>query len=215
MCKATTEVEFQWHSSRMRKLKDKALRSFMTKDPKYWSKAYFSTRSKCDAVDNNFSEAFNSTIVPARFKSIISLFEDVRHYVMNRLVSNKLKCQNWKTELCPKICKKLEGNKTSSAYYHVTWNGADGYEVFCNGDVFIVDIKRKPRRSSQILISKPHNMKYSITRAHSPSVPFKSSPMASRPPTSTSLPLATSSQPPTTVSLPLSTGKFYVLKYNR
>ncbi|KAK9043790.1 hypothetical protein V6N11_072119 [Hibiscus sabdariffa] len=73
----------------------------------------------------------------------------------------------------------------------------------------------EPRRSSQILISKPHNMKYSITRAHSPSVPFKSSPMASRPPTSTSLPLATSSQPPTTVSLPLSTGKFYVLKYNR
>ncbi|KAL4310223.1 hypothetical protein GQ457_01G012130 [Hibiscus cannabinus] len=141
MCKATTEVEFQRHSSRMSKLKDKALRSLMTKDPKYWSKAYFSTMSKCDAVDNNFSEAFNSAIVPARFKSIISLFEDVRHYVMNRLVSNKLKCQNWKTELCPKICKKLEENKTSSAYCHVTWNGADGYEVFCKGDVFIVDIK--------------------------------------------------------------------------
>ncbi|KAK8540850.1 hypothetical protein V6N13_038593 [Hibiscus sabdariffa] len=436
MCKATTEVEFQRHSSRMSKLKDKALRSLMTKDPKYWSKAYFSTMSKCDAVDNNFSEAFNSAIVPARFKSIISLFEDVRHYVMNRLVSNKLKCQNWKTELCPKICKKLEENKTSSAYCHVTWNGADGYEVFCNGDVFIVDIKgwkctcrswdligipcphvvcvilyrqerpeeyvidsyktstycsfynsalpsipsekfwndtrmgpidpplkrklpgrpkhkRKkeegeqangkklskrgvkmscrlcgqfghnirtcpkkkksdalndvteiepitlnsytqeqhttetfnqatttlvsqpprtnvtvsrektnveiassaiqikksppivlatkanqepkkhlsigprgrtimeglglytnettglqilnPGSSSQILVSKPRNMKYSITRAHSPSVPFKSSSMASRPPTSTSLPPTTSSQPPTTVSLPLST----------
>ncbi|KAK8502080.1 hypothetical protein V6N12_012534 [Hibiscus sabdariffa] len=62
-----------------------------------------------------------------------------------------------------------------------------------------------PGSSSQILVSKPRNMKYSITRAHSPSVPFKSSSMASRPPTSTSLPPTTSSQPPTTVSLPLST----------
>ncbi|KAL4308001.1 hypothetical protein GQ457_01G017620 [Hibiscus cannabinus] len=427
MCKATTEVEFQRHSSRMSKLKDKALRSLMTKDPKYWSKAYFSTKSKCDVVDNNFSEAFNSAIVPARFKSIISLFEDVRHYVMNRLVSNKLKCQNWKTELCPKICKKLEENKTSSAYCHVTWNGADGYEVFCKGDVFIVDIKgwkctcrswdligipcphvvcvilyrqerpeeyvidsyktstycslynsalpsipsekfwndtrmgpidpplkrklpgrpkhkRKkeegeqangkklskrgvkmscrlcgqfghnirtcpkkkksdvsclnliflstttlvsqpprtnvtasrektnveiassaiqikksppivlatkanqepkkhlsigprgrtimeglglytnettglqilnPGSSSQILVSKPRHMKYSITRAHSPSVPFKSSSMAFRPPTSTSLPPTTSSQPPTTVSLPLSTASSKQLSKQR
>ncbi|KAK8659412.1 hypothetical protein V6N13_029613 [Hibiscus sabdariffa] len=70
-------------------------------------------------------------------------------------------------------------------------------------------------RSSQILVSKPYSMKYSTTRAHSPSAPFKSSSMASRPPTSTSLLPTTSAQPPTTVSLPSSTGKFYVLKYKR
>ncbi|KAK8684037.1 hypothetical protein V6N13_040074 [Hibiscus sabdariffa] len=62
----------------------------------FWSKAFFSTRSKCDAIDNNFSEAFNVVILGARFKSVMSLFEDIRHYAMHRLVENKRKSHNWK-----------------------------------------------------------------------------------------------------------------------
>ncbi|KAL4385525.1 hypothetical protein GQ457_15G013440 [Hibiscus cannabinus] len=48
------------------------------------------------------------------FKSVISLFEDIRHYVMHRLVEHKTKSLNWK---------------------------ADGYEVLCNQDTFVVDAK--------------------------------------------------------------------------
>ncbi|KAK8681803.1 hypothetical protein V6N13_054204 [Hibiscus sabdariffa] len=122
-------------------LKKKAFDDLMEKDPRHWSKAFFSTRSKCDAVDNNYSEAFNSAILGARFKSVILMFEDIRHYVMGRLVEHKKKSISWKGELCPRIEKKLEVHKISSAFCHVIWNGAEGYEVMCHQDTFVVDIK--------------------------------------------------------------------------
>ncbi|KAK8547908.1 hypothetical protein V6N13_123331 [Hibiscus sabdariffa] len=47
--------------------KDVALSSLLKRDPKHWSKAFFRTHSKCDAVDNNFGEAFNSAIISTRY----------------------------------------------------------------------------------------------------------------------------------------------------
>ncbi|KAK8691561.1 hypothetical protein V6N13_075067 [Hibiscus sabdariffa] len=90
-CKATTQPQFNQIAARIGELKKKAYDDLMLKDPIHWSKAFFSSRSKCDAVDNNFSEAFNSAILGARFKSVISLFEDIRHYVMHMLVEHKRK----------------------------------------------------------------------------------------------------------------------------
>ncbi|KAL4282895.1 hypothetical protein GQ457_16G000570 [Hibiscus cannabinus] len=141
-CKATTQPLFQKHADKIGKLKPKAYADLMVRDPSHWSKAFFSTRSKCDAIDNNFSEAFNSAIIGARFKSIISMFEDIRHYVMHRLVEHKKKSISWRGEICPRIAKKLEEHKVRSSFCHVTWNGADGYEVMHHDDSFVVDVKR-------------------------------------------------------------------------
>ncbi|KAL4291119.1 hypothetical protein GQ457_14G002270 [Hibiscus cannabinus] len=96
-CKATNVVAFRKHTSRIHALKGVALENLMEKDPKYWSRAFFATHSKCDSVDNNFSEAFNSAILPARYKSIISLFEDLKHYVMNRNLAHKLRNESVET----------------------------------------------------------------------------------------------------------------------
>ncbi|KAK8649246.1 hypothetical protein V6N13_129979 [Hibiscus sabdariffa] len=98
--------------------------------------------SKCDTVDNNFFEAFNSAIIGARFKYIISMLEDIRHYVMNRIVENKKKKSlRWKGELCHRIEKKLEEHKKLSSSCHVIWNGAEGYEVVHGDDTFVVDVR--------------------------------------------------------------------------
>ncbi|KAK8652844.1 hypothetical protein V6N13_126867 [Hibiscus sabdariffa] len=111
-CKATTQSEFAKYANRIGKLKGKAYDDLMEKDPIRWSKAFFSTSSKCDAVDNNFSEAFNSAIIGARFKSIISMIE-----------------------------KKLEEHKKLSSSCHVIWNVAEGYEVVHGDDAFVVDVR--------------------------------------------------------------------------
>ncbi|KAL4304651.1 hypothetical protein GQ457_10G028180 [Hibiscus cannabinus] len=140
-CKATTQSEFAKYANRIGKLKGKAYDDLMEKNPIHWSKAFFSTSSKCDAVDNNFSEAFNSAIIGARFKSIISMLEDIRHYVMNRIVEHKKKSLRWESELCPRIEKKLEEHKKLSSSCHVVWNGAEGYEVVHGDDTFVVDVR--------------------------------------------------------------------------
>ncbi|KAL4341990.1 hypothetical protein GQ457_08G019100 [Hibiscus cannabinus] len=88
--KATNEAKFRKHTARINTLKEVAHEDLMEKDPKYWSRAFFRTHSKCDSMDNNFSQACNSSILPTRYKSIISLFEDIRHYFMNRSLAKNL-----------------------------------------------------------------------------------------------------------------------------
>ncbi|KAK8643616.1 hypothetical protein V6N13_012902 [Hibiscus sabdariffa] len=65
-CKSTTNADFEHHISKIEQLKATAKESLMKTDPKQWSKSCFSTRSDCDATDNNFAEAFNFAIVGAR-----------------------------------------------------------------------------------------------------------------------------------------------------
>ncbi|KAK8689830.1 hypothetical protein V6N13_088540 [Hibiscus sabdariffa] len=132
--KSTTEADFEQHISKIEKLKAK--KSLLKTDPKQWSKSYFSTRSDCDATDNNFA------IIGARSMAIISLLEEIRQYVMGRIVNNMSKCTKWEKLFCPKICEKLEHNKEMSAYCHVRWNGAQGFEVVCFNDVFVVNLEQ-------------------------------------------------------------------------
>ncbi|KAL4376571.1 hypothetical protein GQ457_02G033250 [Hibiscus cannabinus] len=65
-CKSTTDADFEHHISKIEQLKATAKESLMKTDPKQWSKSCFSTRSDCDATDNNFVEAFNIAIIGAR-----------------------------------------------------------------------------------------------------------------------------------------------------
>ncbi|KAK8663115.1 hypothetical protein V6N13_024996 [Hibiscus sabdariffa] len=56
-------IEFEIRASIIAKLKGEA------NDPRYWLKAFFISKSRCDAIDN-FSEAFNYAILGVRYKSL-------------------------------------------------------------------------------------------------------------------------------------------------
>ncbi|KAK8576618.1 hypothetical protein V6N13_032537 [Hibiscus sabdariffa] len=127
--KTTLEADFRKQAGVVGEVKGRVLLDMLKKDPTHWSKAFFSTRSLCDSVDNNIAEAFNARLIGARHMSIISMFEEIRHYVMERTVKNKNSCMKWKNQICPKICAKVEEHRELSAFCHVSWNGVDGYEV--------------------------------------------------------------------------------------
>ncbi|MFQ6646232.1 hypothetical protein Gotur_019107 [Gossypium turneri] len=63
----------------------------MKKSPKMWNRAFLGTTCKLDIVYNNLCEAFNSSIVEARFKSIIRMLEDIRTKIMTRIKD----CVEW------------------------------------------------------------------------------------------------------------------------
>lgn len=54
-----------------------------------WCQALFSDMIKCKSIDNNMCETFNGVLVEARSKPIIGMLEEIRQYVMNRLVVKK------------------------------------------------------------------------------------------------------------------------------
>ena len=61
------------------KLNLELVKHFMDKDPKTWSLAFFRVHhSSCESVENSCSKSFNSVILDARKKPIISMLEDIR-----------------------------------------------------------------------------------------------------------------------------------------
>ncbi|XP_023754692.2 uncharacterized protein LOC111903142 [Lactuca sativa] len=58
-------------------------------------------------VENGFSESFNAVIVDARKKPIITMLEEIRLYMMDRIYNMKLKGQQWGNHICPEIRDKV------------------------------------------------------------------------------------------------------------
>ncbi|CAH9137598.1 unnamed protein product, partial [Cuscuta epithymum] len=96
---------------------------------KMWCKAYFRTEVKCDAVDNNLSEAFNSTLVQLRDKPLIPMFEGMRVAMMKRIAKKRKYVRKWPGAFGPLIMKKLNKSIIASQGWHVDFNGDDGYEI--------------------------------------------------------------------------------------
>jgi len=69
---------------------------------------HFSHYLKCDILMNNLSESFNSTILVARDKPIITMCEWIRMYLMNRFATLRDKLKNYKGEVMPKPLKRLD-----------------------------------------------------------------------------------------------------------
>ncbi|KAK5825544.1 hypothetical protein PVK06_020388 [Gossypium arboreum] len=87
--KCTTEREWEDLCSALEKKDKDAYNNLMKMSSKMWTRAFLGTTCKSDIVDNNLCEAFNSSIVEAKFKSIIRMLEDIRTKMMTRIVQKK------------------------------------------------------------------------------------------------------------------------------
>jgi hypothetical protein len=63
---------------------------------KHWSKHDFSPIPKCDMQLNNLCEVFNSKIVEARDKPILTMCEMIRKYLMTKIVKNGEQMTNYR-----------------------------------------------------------------------------------------------------------------------
>ncbi|GAU44905.1 hypothetical protein TSUD_400570 [Trifolium subterraneum] len=95
--------------------------------PRHWSKSYFTPEPKCDTLVNNMSEAFNSVIVGARAKPIVTMIEEIRVYMMERWEKSRQKIGRYAESILPNIKKKLEREASFSNQWMVR---PAGYELF-------------------------------------------------------------------------------------
>ncbi|CAH9133824.1 unnamed protein product, partial [Cuscuta epithymum] len=110
---------------------------------KLWCKAYFRTEVKCDTVDNNLSEAFNSSLLKCRSKPLIPMLEDIRVGMMKRIAKKRKYVERWPGNFGPIIMKKLNKNVLASQAWHVDFNGDDGYEIKKGRHQFKVSLNRR------------------------------------------------------------------------
>ena len=105
---AYTEEEFRRHMEELKGLNEDAYEFLNKVDPSMWSRAWFNEFPKCDLLVNNISECFNSYILKARDKPILTMLEMIRKKLMRRYQVKRDGIAKLTGRLCPRIATKLE-----------------------------------------------------------------------------------------------------------
>nr|KYP42750.1 Sporozoite surface protein 2 [Cajanus cajan] len=126
---ATYPVAWEREMHEIKKVDVEAFKHLIQIPPRYWSKSRFKPNPKCDVLVNNMSEAFNSVIVDAREKPIVTMLEDMRLYLMNRWAKNRKNITLHQGDILPKILKKIEKESNLSKWWIPSWAGEQVFEV--------------------------------------------------------------------------------------
>lgn len=99
--------DFKKHMGEIKKLSHGAYEYLMSKQPRTWCKPFFTLGFVCEAVENGISDCFNSIIIEARKKPLITILEEIRIYIMDRFAHITEKCNKSKSNVCPNVLKKM------------------------------------------------------------------------------------------------------------
>ncbi|CAL8161782.1 unnamed protein product [Prunus armeniaca] len=141
IARATTMPWFHVEMRKMLKLSKPAHDWLAEKDPRHWSRAYFKSDSKCDMLMNNLCEAFNRSIMDARYKPVLTMLERIRLYIMLLMAGRRIFCEKWHGQVGPRIRKILEKNKGKAQWCIPKATGQNKFEVMHHsGRNFAVDL---------------------------------------------------------------------------
>ncbi|KAG5577593.1 hypothetical protein H5410_057727 [Solanum commersonii] len=130
IAKSTFESQLRKNVAKMKLLgPEKMMDDLMYYNIEYWCKVYFNSQVKCDSVDNNMSECFNSWILAARHKTIITMLDEIRVKMMTRIAKLREFTNTWMCDFSPMSLKVLQENIDRSVNCNIEFNGVDGFEV--------------------------------------------------------------------------------------
>jgi len=117
----------------------------MTFLPKKWCKPTFSYYPRCNVLMNNLSKSFNATILMARDKPIITMFEWIRQYIMDRFNIMREKHAQFTGEVMPKPRKRLDREVEMLGSWFPRWAGDLKVEVMhvMMVENFVVDLRTR------------------------------------------------------------------------
>nr|KAJ0188126.1 hypothetical protein LSAT_V11C900457930 [Lactuca sativa] len=96
-----------------------------------------------NAFKNGFYESPIVVIVDARKKPIITILEELKLYMMDRLYNMKLEGQQWGNHIFPEIRNKVNLVKKSQKHFLVLPRGLNQFEVRGAAEAYEVDLERK------------------------------------------------------------------------
>ncbi|WVZ06649.1 hypothetical protein V8G54_019995 [Vigna mungo] len=143
--KATYEKEWEKKMGELKAINIEAYNWLLGIPTKTWCKHAFSTYCRCDVLINNLTESFNSTILLARDKPIITMMKWIRTYIMKRFATLREKAMTYPGVVMSRPRKRLDKEIEKSGNWIPTWAGAEKFEVTHDFtmDKFIVDLSNK------------------------------------------------------------------------
>ncbi|GKE46258.1 agenet domain-containing protein [Tanacetum coccineum] len=127
----------------LRLLDDSAYDYLIERNPNSWSKAFFEMDRRCAAFENGISESFNRAILLPRHKPIITMLEEIRIYIMQRLVAMNKLALNLEDTITPSIRKQLEILKVKQRDWLVYASGFQELKVRICDESYGVDLTNK------------------------------------------------------------------------
>ncbi|KAK4386084.1 hypothetical protein Sango_2479000 [Sesamum angolense] len=143
--RATTLHEFNLRMEEMGHLDPKDVDWLSDKPPEHWSRSHFNCFPKCDMLLNNICETFNSCILEAREKPILTMLEWIREFIMTRLSDNRDRARKkWSgKKICPRIQKNVEKNIDKAADCIPIKSDDWNYEISSyDGSRYIVNLQQ-------------------------------------------------------------------------
>ncbi|XP_057745168.1 uncharacterized protein LOC130963035 [Arachis stenosperma] len=146
--RSTTPVQFKDAMDRLKYVSNGAWEYMSNKfDPKVWCRAFFNRYPKNAAVTNNMCESWNAVIVEAREKPILTLCEELRVHVMNKMARHRRILGTYKGRLAPVQQMKLDKwIKPQSHKWNAQWCGDNDrvvFDVSRNTQKFGVNLKNQ------------------------------------------------------------------------
>uniref|UniRef100_A0A803PXQ5 SWIM-type domain-containing protein n=1 Tax=Cannabis sativa TaxID=3483 RepID=A0A803PXQ5_CANSA len=139
--RATTLADFERKMKDLKDVNEGAYNWLAGKNLSEWSKSHFKESVKCDMLLNNICESFNSAILNARDKPIVTLLESLRLWLMRKFTKNRENVGKWKNPVHNNIMKILDKQMEISAYCSVERANATMFQVTMNdGKRLIVDL---------------------------------------------------------------------------
>ncbi|KAI3509487.1 hypothetical protein L1887_24793 [Cichorium endivia] len=136
------EGDFNRHMNEIKKISPTAFEYLKSKEPKTWCRAYFRTGFSCEAVENGISECFNAIILDARKKPLITMLEEIRIYIMDRIAHMSENCSKWNSNVCPAALKKMNLFGKYMRFWLIVHSQGSVFEARRSSESYMVDLER-------------------------------------------------------------------------
>ncbi|GJX74362.1 hypothetical protein Tco_0312957 [Tanacetum coccineum] len=124
----------------MNQINSEAYDYLIGRDPNSWSRAFFNLSIKCHAFENGICESYHKVILLQRHKPIITMLENIRVYLMQRVVAMHNIAVNLEDQITPTVRKKLEYLKREQRHWTVFLSAYQLLEVRCGDSAFGVNL---------------------------------------------------------------------------
>ncbi|KAL2458132.1 SWIM-type domain-containing protein [Abeliophyllum distichum] len=143
--RATTETQWLEYMQSMLDIEPVAYGWLESKPASHWTNSHFREWTNCDMLFNNLCESFNNTIVNTREKPILTMLEEIRVYLMKRIVVRREAYDKWIAEVGPRIQKILEKNSKQARMGWADYSRNKKFQVKHNlGDALhAIDLRAK------------------------------------------------------------------------
>ncbi|XP_021773501.1 uncharacterized protein LOC110737447 [Chenopodium quinoa] len=127
--KSYTQIDFENAMKELQKQSSKAYEEMCARNVKNFCRCFFKTWACTDVTCNNMAETFNSWILEAREKPILTMLEEIRRQVMSRMVDKKEQAAKCVSIVTPRVRLKLNDFRQAIRNWRLIEAKKDAYEV--------------------------------------------------------------------------------------